>query len=53
MGEKAIASLEEYLQYGYASDYSQVDIYTLDPEAADRLLKEINTMENGGKDLEN
>lgn len=53
MGEKAIASLEEYLQYGYASDYSQVDIYTLDSEAADRLLKEMNTMENGGKDLEN
>lgn len=40
MGTKAIKNLAEYLEYGYSSDYSQVDAYVIGSEDATRLLKE-------------
>lgn len=38
MGKRAIDNLAEYLEYGHTSDYSQVDVHTLEQEDAIRLL---------------
>lgn len=38
MGKRAVDNLAEYLEYGHTSDYSQVDVHTLEQEDALRLL---------------
>ena len=38
MGKRAVDNLAEYLEYGYTSDYSQVDVHTLEKEDAIRML---------------
>ena len=42
MGKRAVDNLAEYLEYGHTSDYSQVDVHTLEQADAIRLL---NTMQ--------
>lgn len=38
MGKRAVDNLAEYLEYGHTSDYSQVDVHTLEQADAIRLL---------------
>lgn len=38
MGKRAVDNLSEYLEYGHTSDYSQVDVHTLEQADAVRLL---------------
>ena len=43
MGKRAVDNLAEYLEYGHTSDYSQVDVHTLEQEDAIRLLNVMQT----------
>lgn len=45
MGKRAVDNLAEYLEYGHTSDYSQVDVHTLEQEDAIRQLNAIQTEE--------
>ena len=38
MGRRAVENLAEYLEYGHTSDYSQVDVHTLEQKDAIRQL---------------
>lgn len=41
MGKRAVDNLAEYLEYGHTSDYSQVDVHTLEQEDAIRQISDL------------
>ena len=43
MGKRAVDNLAEYLEYGHTSDYSQVDVHTLEQSDAIRQLNALQT----------
>ena len=43
MGKRAVDNLAEYLEYGHTSDYSQVDVHTIEQEDAIRQLNILQT----------
>lgn len=43
MGKRAVDNLAEYLEYGHTSDYSQVDVHTLEQDDAIRQLNALTS----------
>lgn len=43
MGKRAVDNLAEYLEYGHTSDYSQVDVHTIEQEDAIQQLNILQT----------